>query len=115
MLQYGLMSRTEKRIQTLWFDLGNVILNFDFGPAYRKLGRYTPLKTDAIRRYFHSHPDLEAHLDEGRINASALYDKIRRELKVSGLPFAEFRTIWNEIFWENKTVASLVRRLRSRG
>lgn len=109
------MTRTKKRIKTLWFDLGNVILDFDFEPAYRKLARYTLLDAAEIRKYFETQPCLEAALDEGRVNARSLYTRIRRDLGVKALSFAEFRKMWSDIFSENKSVSKLIRDLRRNG
>ncbi len=109
------MPRTKKRIKTLWFDLGNVILDFDFTPAYKKLARHTPLDAAAIRKYFQTHPYLEAHLDEGKVNARTLYAQVCRDLRVKGLSFSRFSEMWSDIFSLNKSVAALVRDLRKSG
>ena len=102
-------------IKTFWFDLGNVILFFDFMPAFRKLARYTHLDAQQIRAYFKAHPKLEAHLDEGRVNAPALFRRLRRDLKLKKIAYADFKKIWNEIFTENRPVIELLRNLKKNG
>src|SRR3990167_5326570 len=69
-------------IKTFWFDLGNVILFFDFGPAFERLARHTHLEPAQIRRYFETRSALEADVDEGRMNASGLFKRIRRDLQL---------------------------------
>ena len=59
-----------KPIKTLWFDLGNVILPFDFSPAFKRLGRIGKTDPQAIRRFFHKRPWLEA--DCGKADSIAL-------------------------------------------
>lgn len=102
-------------IKTLWFDLGNVLLHFSFEPAFRKLARFTPLEVNEIRRYFGSHPALEADVDEGRVHERSLYKRLVRDLKLTGLSFKRFKEIWNNIFKENRPVVKLIRTLRRRG
>ncbi len=109
------MSKPQKKIKTLWFDLGNVVLFFDFGPAYRKLRRHTGLRAETIRRYFHARPRLEASLDEGRVNARSLYRRLRKDLGLLDLSFGRFKEVWNDIFWENRAVIRLLGRLKRRG
>lgn len=102
-------------IKTFWFDLGNVILYFDFGPAYKRLSRHSKKTVEEIAEYFRAEPALEAHLDEGRVNARALYRRIARDLGVRGLPYEDFKHVWSDIFDENKPVIRLIRKLRKNG
>lgn len=115
MLQYTPMKNGNRVIKTLWFDLGNVVLFFDFEPAFKKLSRYTRLKLPEIRSYFKQNPRLEEHLDEGRISASHLYHRLVRDLDLNGCSFGEFKRIWNRIFKENQPVVNLVGRLKRNG
>jgi putative hydrolase of the HAD superfamily len=102
-------------IRTFWFDLGNVLLFFDFTPAYRYLARSSPLGVREIRSYFHRRPRLEADVDEGRIGARQLHRKLVRDLRLEGVSYPRFRRTWNAIFKANPPVIRLLRRLRAKG
>ena len=109
------MKKNGHAIKTIWFDLGNVILDFDFGPAYRKLTRYTDRSAAEIERYFLSNPALEHDLDEGRVPGQALYRRLVRDLGIRGLAFRDFKAIWNKIFEPNADMVRLLGRLHKNG
>lgn len=109
------MKKNGSTIKTIWFDLGNVILNFDFRPAYRRLTRYTELRMSEIEAYFRNDPALEHDLDEGRVPGRALYRRLVRDLGIKGLPFAGFKRIWNRIFEPNPGMVRLLGRLKKNG
>jgi glucose-1-phosphatase len=102
-------------IKTIWFDLGNVILDFDFTPAFKKISRHTAWKLPRIRRYFCTNPEMEAALDEGRMPAKKLYRRLCRDMSLSNLPYGRFKQIWNHIFKRNSRVASLIPVLKRKG
>ena len=104
-----------KPIKTLWFDLGNVILPFDFNPAFKRLGRIGKTDPQAIRRFFHKRPWLEADCDEGRIHGLGLYRLLRKSFNLNALPYGQFKHIWNDIFEENHEVSSIIRNLKRGG
>ena len=109
------MKKGSPSVKTIWFDLGNVILNFDFSHAYSRISKYTDWDKARIREYFVSHPALEADLDEGRAPAVVLYRRLVRDLRLKGLRFSAFKNIWNRIFWPNRPVIALIRRLKKNG
>lgn len=103
-------------IQTLWFDLGNVILPFDFAPAYRRLARYNhSCAPEDIRDFVRRHPTLEADCDNGTLHAAALYRMLRHKFAFHALTYAGFKKIWNDIFSQNREVIRLIGHLRKRG
>lgn len=109
------MKKNGNAIKTIWFDLGNVILDFDFTPAYRKLTRYTGRTFAEIQAYFHNDPALEHDLDVGKVPGLALFRRLVRDLDIRGLTFAEFRDIWNKIFEPNPDMVRLLGRLSRNG
>ncbi len=101
-------------LKTFWFDLGNVILPFDFTPAFKRLSRHGADPKE-IRQFFKDRAWLESACDKGSVNALALYRMLRKHFGFSGLTYAEFQKIWNGIFKENREVSGLIRRLRKDG
>ncbi len=102
-------------IKTFWFDLGNVILPFDFTPAFKRLSRRHGTPAEDIRAFFKERAWLEAACDTGEVTAHTLYRMLRKHFGWSKLTYAEFKTVWNDIFKENHEVSDLIRRLRRAG
>lgn len=96
-------------IKAVLFDLGKVLLHFDFGPAFRRLSRHCGKKPEEINRFF-TESGLEVLYDGGRISSASFYREVRRGLGLS-LSYAAFRGIWNGIFTPVPGMARLVRRL----
>jgi putative hydrolase of the HAD superfamily len=101
-------------LKTFWFDLGNVILPFDFTPAFKRLSRHGA-QTEDIRKFFKDRPYLESACDKGTVTAHKLYRMLRKHFGFSKLTYREFQIIWNGIFKENREVSALIRRLRREG
>ena len=102
----------EKKIKAILFDLGKVILDFNFEPAFQKLSKFTPLTVKEIEAYFWR-SGLEVLYDGGKISSVKFHREVRRALKHS-LSYSQFKKIWNEIFVPNKETCSLIRRLSTR-
>lgn len=102
-------------IKTFWFDLGNVILPFNFSPAYKRLSNASGIKVAEYKKFFRDRPELESQLDEGYVTGVDLYRLLKKELGMAGVSFSEFKHIWNDIFRENKAVANLIYRLKKDG
>lgn len=96
-------------IKAVLFDLGKVLLHFDFGPAFRRLSRHTGKTPEEISRFF-TESGLEVLYDGGKVSSAAFYREVRRGLGFS-LTYTGFRDIWNGIFTPVPGMAALVRRL----
>lgn len=84
-----------RRIETIIFDLGRVIIDFDHHLATQRLSKISDF--DEARLFdliFTS--DLERSLDRGEISPEEFHKKIGQEVKID---FEEFKAIWNEIFF----------------
>lgn len=101
---------SNKKTKAILFDLGNVIIDFDFTPAFRKLSRASRHSAAEIETFFLS-SGLEVLYDGGKISSRQFYACVKKELK-HGLNYAEFKKTWNEIFTLNKKIANLIERLR---
>ena len=101
-----------KKIKAVLFDLGKVILHFDFAPAFRRLSKKTGLEPDEIGDFF-KRSGLEVLYDGGKISSRQFHSRVKKGLG-HDLDFDEFRAIWNRIFRPNREVVSLIRELKPR-
>ena len=104
--------KSSPKIKAVLFDLGKVILDFDFTPAFRRLARVTAFTPAEIDAYFRR-SGLEVLYDGGKISSLAFYREIKKALR-HPLTYAEFKKLWNEIFTPKAKVIRLIRRLKPR-
>ena len=103
-------NKTDTKISTVIVDLGNVVLFFDHGAICRKLSvRYGIDDQVVFQEIFQS--DIERQFDDGRLSPELFTQKCSKALGVS-LDTVEFKSIWCDIFTENKPVIELVKELR---
>ena len=83
-------------IKTIIFDLGKVIVDFDFNEAYRRMGALSGLDREEMRsrlRVNNLVPDFEC----GRIEAAPFVAEVNSRLGMS-LAISDFTDLWNSIF-----------------
>ncbi len=114
MLYYWLMSANNKstRIKAILFDLGRVIVDFDFTPAFLRLSRSCSTSPEKVRDYFHR-SGLEVSFDAGKISNKDFYQTVKRSLGHT-LNYREFTDVWNKIFTPNRAMIGLLRKLGPR-
>ena len=83
-------------IRTIIFDMGKVLIPFDFTRGYQALEAHTPLTAEEIPREL-SKSDLVNRLESGRIEPLDFFDELRATLKAD-LTYEQFRQIWSCIF-----------------
>jgi FMN phosphatase YigB (HAD superfamily) len=94
-------------IRAAIFDIGNVLVLFDYMRAARRLMEKNGLTeapdraliADAVHRY-----------ESGRMDRGLFLDIVRPEFRDSG-PAEDFVRIWEDIFEENRPMTSLARRV----
>lgn len=101
-----------KKFKAVLFDLGKVILHFDFTPAFKRLSSATGLSRAQIENFFNK-SGLEVLYDGGKITSKKFHMEIKKGLGHS-LGFEEFKGIWNRIFKPNPEMLSLIRKLKPR-
>lgn len=101
------------RYKAVLFDLGNVLLAFDFNPAFRALSRHSNLRPAAIEDYF-IQSGLEVLYDGGKISTRRFIAEVRRALGLR-IGSRRFRAIWNGIFTPIRGTARILERLKRRG
>ena len=106
------MKKTRRKIKAVLFDLGKVILHFDFTPAFRRLSKKTGLEPGKIGDFF-NRSGLEVLYDGGKISSRQFHSQVKKGLG-HDLDFDEFRAIWNRIFRPNREIVSLIRKLKPR-
>lgn len=105
--------RPRTRFKAVLFDLGKVILHFNFEPAFARLARATGRPEREIEDFF-VQSGLEVLYDGGKISSRRFYLEVKKGLGLR-MGFDAFRSVWNRIFTPNRHVVSLVRRLKARG
>ena len=101
-------------IRTVIFDLGNVIIPFDFGKAYALMTERTGLEKEEIRARIAS-TTLVRDFESGKISTP---DFVHRLTSLLGHPMsdADFEPIWGSIFERETLVSdSLPETLRANG
>ena len=91
------------------FDIGKVILDFDFRIATKRLAPFCGFPPEEILQRIASWNGL-VPFEEGKIAPPEFFEDMRELLNLS-VPPDVFLPIWTDIFTENKEVSSLLRRL----
>ena len=92
-------------IKAIVFDIGNVLLPFDFSIALKKLGDKSGV--ESVERAMET---VKREYESGRIDRAAFLKQMREVLKYTGTE-AEFVAAWEDIFTENVAMSDLVRAL----
>ena len=100
-------------IRTIIFDMGKVLIPFDFSRGYKALEAYSPLTAEQIPQEL-SKTDLVIRLECGRIEPRDFFDELRSTLKAE-LSYEEFCRVWSCIFLPDTLIPEeFVARLRRR-
>jgi len=105
--------KTNLAFQAVLFDLGKVLVHFNFDPAFRRLSKECGCDAKEIEDYF-VESGLEAPYDSGQISSLQFYTQIRRGLALK-CDYRGFRKTWNEIFKVNRAVTNLLPKLKRKG
>jgi HAD superfamily hydrolase (TIGR01549 family) len=99
------------RFKLILCDLGNVLVKFDHRIAVRKILKFTDKSFDEVYQLFFDSP-LTKDFEEGRISSREFFERISRALHLKGVTFKEFAVLWSDIFFDNKGIVPLLRRLK---
>ena len=94
--------------RALLFDVGNVIVHFDFAPARRHLEAASEVAGDPLECL----AALKVELELGRIDGATFIDRAVESLGYRGTR-AEFRRVWEEIFSINPAMARTIEQAHS--
>ncbi len=83
--------------KALIFDLGNVLVPFDFARGYAELQSYCALDPSEIRRRI-SERRLAQRYESGEVDSATFHREMEQLLEAS-IPYPEFCRIWNSVFY----------------
>jgi putative hydrolase of the HAD superfamily len=83
--------------RTLIFDLGQVVIPFDWKRGYRALAEFSPYPPEEIRRRI-KETGLFGLFERGEVQPDDLVRRLSTVLDMS-VPFEKFRELWSSIFF----------------
>lgn len=95
------------------FDLGKVLVDFDYSIAGRRVAAMADLPEAAVQQFLERSPAL-VRFETGRMSAEEFYQEVRRETGFRG-SFEQFAEFFADIFWEIPEMVAAHRALRERG
>ena len=101
-------------LKAVFFDLGNVLVDFDHLRAVRKITRLTSLKEDQIYNVVFD-SNIVALFEEGKIQGKDFFVRFKDIFKLK-IAYADFLDIWNDIFFitpRNKLVQDTAKELKN--
>ncbi|MCL6543953.1 MAG: HAD family phosphatase [Bryobacteraceae bacterium] len=84
-------------IRTIIFDLGKVLIPFDWQRGYQALAAYSPYPPEEIRARIKA-TNLFDSFERGKMQPEEVARKITEMLHLNGLSFPQFREVWSSIF-----------------
>ena len=99
-----------KKVKAIFFDLGNVIVNFDPEILEEGYSRFGNIEKGKVVEYLLESKNVERYM-EGRLTASQFYSKTRRLFKLK-IKFGEFYELWNSIFIPNPEMEEIVKKIK---
>jgi putative hydrolase of the HAD superfamily len=83
-------------IKTVIFDLGRVLVDFDFMRGYQTMSEISGLEVDEVRRRFHS-SGIANEFESGAITELEFETRTQKMLGIS-IPHEQFEEIWFSVF-----------------
>jgi glucose-1-phosphatase len=93
------------------FDLGRVLVDFDFKKVVRELKKHTSFSEKEIRHYFETTPLWDA-FERGVVRPRPFFKQISTDLHLKDLRFDVFKPFWNDIFTVKEDTLAVVEKLR---
>ena len=100
------------KVRAVVFDLGKVLVDFDYGIAARTLARQSTAPADDIRTVIDQSP-LLLRYESAQMTTRQFFDVVREEIGFGG-SFGEFAAAFGNIFTEVPAMTQLQRELGSR-
>jgi len=97
-------------IHAFIFDIGNVLLRFDFSRALTRLRAHCDPGAEAVLEDWEP---IKIAYESGKIGREEFQKQVKQALRYTG-EAPEFVSAWQEIFQENKPMTELVRKLHGR-
>jgi len=106
------MQETSFNITTVIFDIGNVILHYDYLRGVRRLAEATGLSVETIEKEFYGSERVGLYAT-GKLTSRDFFENAKRDLGFS-IGFERFSKIWNDIFWPNHFMEEIIEALKGR-
>ncbi|HNV85514.1 MAG TPA: HAD family phosphatase [Candidatus Omnitrophota bacterium] len=100
------MQENSFKITTIIFDVGNVILHYDYLRGVRRLAQATGLSEEKTEKEFCRSERVERYVT-GKLTSRDFFEGAKRDLGLS-IGFDEFSRIWNDIFWPNHFIEEMI-------
>ena len=103
----------DKAIEVILFDLGNVLIDFDFMISANRISNFCAKRPEEILNLFYG-SELTTAFEEGKISPEDFFARVKETLDLR-LSYKAFVPIWNEVFYlsaKNRAVFSLANQLR---
>lgn len=94
-------------ITTIFYDLGNTLVSFDFAPIYAALAGRSGKTLEETRRLTHERYD---EFTCGRMTGGEWHSHLMNAFAMS-MPYEAFARLWADIFWPNEAMMGLARKL----
>jgi len=101
-----------KKITTLIFDLGNVLVYYDNHIAAKRFAKECRIPLMRLWFHFFTSP-LDRAITTGRISPKEFYRRCKRQLKID-LDYSTFCRYWNDIFWRNPSMECFLLQMKKR-
>ena len=95
------------------FDLGKVLVDFDYFIAAKKIAAHSDLSPEAVKKHF-DHSPLLYRYETGLMTQREFYEEARKVANFRGT-FDEFTSYFSDIFWEIPAMIEVQATLRKRG
>ena len=103
----------DKAIEVILFDLGNVLVDFDYTISANRISHFCAKSPGEIVKLFFG-SELVTTFEEGLISPEDFFARVKEALDLK-LSYKAFVPIWNEVFYlsaKNRAVFNLVNQLR---
>ena len=99
-------------IKAVIFDLGRVMIDFDFRIAVERLKKRCPVNMLKLLDFFTARSPA-ADFDRGVLDEKTFFEMIQEEMNFP-ISMEEFIVFWNEIFTEKKEMVDLAKSLKGK-
>lgn len=101
-------------IKVALFDLGNVLIDFDYSLAVKRILLHCDKSQEKVYEFFFNSP-LPCLFEEGKVPPEDFFSSVKESLGLN-LDYKDFLPVWNEIFTfnrKNQAVYELCKRLKA--
>ena len=102
---------TKKNYSAIVFDLGNVLIPFDYNIAIKKLNKVEAGLGDRFIEYYRSHYSVHGDFERGKIPEDVFVDRMLKVID-NKIDAETFRNYYSDIFSVNEEVVSLLPKMK---